>query len=313
MRRSVRVGSWVVVAVALGGTWACGAPELPEGAEPITLQVGERTREAVLYSAGLDDATLAPLVVVFHGGGGTAAAALDACRWHEVAQAHGFRLELPEGSRRRPNRPASFLANPQVWNDGSGRWHAGEDDVDDVGFVAALLDHVSARWAVDPQRVYATGFSNGAAMTWRVGAELSERFAAVAPIGGAMRGQFAQPTLPLPLLGIWGADDPINMLEGGRRRGGEEVPAAAPSYAQWAAWVGAEEAWESSEHAPGVERRVHRGGSVDVEWYVVEGLGHVYPGGRTRLPERLVGSASDALDGNALIWSFFAAHPRAAE
>src|SRR5437763_14947763 len=93
-----------------------------------------------------------PLVLFLHGAGGTAAWALDETRWPETADREGFFLLTPEGTRADPKRPAGFLHNPQAWNDGAPPGQVGHLDVDDVGFVAALLDEVCENWPVDARR-----------------------------------------------------------------------------------------------------------------------------------------------------------------
>ena len=59
-------------------------------------------------------------------------------------------------------------------------------NVDDVAFTRAILDDLETVARVDPRRVFATGMSNGAMMAYRVAAELSDRIAAIAPVGGPM-------------------------------------------------------------------------------------------------------------------------------
>src|SRR5262249_28509332 len=121
----------------------------------------------------------------------------------------------PEGTRADPDSPPGFLRNPQVWNDGSPRGLLDQPGADDVGFLNAVLDDVSRRFPVDPRRVYATGFSNGAGMVFRLAAASSERFAAIAPVAGLC--PFAPPRLaaPMPTLYIIGTHDPLLPLEGG--------------------------------------------------------------------------------------------------
>ena len=69
-----------------------------------------------------------------------------------------------------------------------GRWNTVLccHDTDDTGFVRALVDHARRRWGADPDRVYATGASNCAAMSYRLAAALPGVFAAIAPVSGAL-------------------------------------------------------------------------------------------------------------------------------
>jgi polyhydroxybutyrate depolymerase len=50
----------------------------------------------------------------------------------------------------------------------------------------------------------------------------------------------------------------------------------------------------------------------EVVYYTVEGLGHIWPGGQNRLPEKWVGKPSDKLHATDVIWDFFKQHPRGA-
>ena len=125
-----------------------------------------------------------PVVIMLHGGGGTGRAAAFETGWSAKADQAGFLAVYPEATPPDPAKPSQFRTNGQIWNDGSGRFHAGQRGIDDVGFLNAMLDEVAARFTVDPRRVFVTGFSNGASMTFRVGEELSHRVAAIAPAAG---------------------------------------------------------------------------------------------------------------------------------
>jgi polyhydroxybutyrate depolymerase len=96
----------------------------------------------------------------------------------------GFLAVFPNAIRPFPSKLVNFRPNPQVWNDGSGRGYSGKRDVDDVGFIDTMIDDLSIWFSVDPQRIYVTGFSNGASMSFRLGVELSESIAGIAPVAG---------------------------------------------------------------------------------------------------------------------------------
>ena len=118
-----------------------------------------------------------PVVLMLHGGGGTGKGALAETGWDRKADEAGFLAVFPDATRPAPEKPARFGSNSQVWNDGSGRFHAGEQNVDDVACLNAILDDLCAHYPVDPRRIFVTGFSNGASMAFRAGAELSKRVA----------------------------------------------------------------------------------------------------------------------------------------
>src|SRR5262249_25520076 len=62
-------------------------------------------------------------------------------------------------------------------------------NVDDVGYVKAVLQELNSKYKIDPKRIYATGMSNGAMLTHRLAAEMSDVFAAAAPVAGTLRGK----------------------------------------------------------------------------------------------------------------------------
>jgi polyhydroxybutyrate depolymerase len=112
-------------------------------------------------------ATPLPLVMMFHGAGSEARGTEASTGVTTAANRYGFIAVYPN-------------ANGKYWNLG-GSGATGEDDVD---FVGALLDHLESNLCVDESRVYATGGSNGGGFVTRVGCELSDRFAAIAPVAG---------------------------------------------------------------------------------------------------------------------------------
>ena len=230
---------------------------------------------------------------------------------------------VPERSGARdPARRSSFGGNPQLWNDGSERFYAGQEAVDDVAFIGAMLDELSTRIAVDPQRVFVTGFSNGASMRFRVGAELPRRIAAIAPVAGALWIEPPALNPPVPMLYITGTADPLNLIEGGAPRlasGGSDAvrakpkPPVAESIAKWARALGCPASPQSDSSAEGVRTRIYCDrAQAEVRYIAVEDLGHTWAGGKSLLPERMVGKTSGRIDATGVIWEFFQKHARSA-
>ena len=262
-----------------------------------------------------------PLVIMLHGGGGTAKAAAWETEWTAKAEKEGFIVVFPNALARDPTKASSFAGNPQLWNDGSDRFYPGQNAADDVGFIAAMLDDLSGRFAVDKGRIFVTGFSNGASMSFRVGAELSDRIAAIAPVAGAL--WFDPPTFkhPVSMCYITGTADPLNLIEGGVPKlatGASDSVRAKPkppvrdSVLKWAKALGCPAATANVSEANGVRTETyspcrHYAEVVSIE---VEGLGHTWPGGRSLLPERMVGKTSNKLRAKDVIWAFFREHAR---
>jgi poly(3-hydroxybutyrate) depolymerase len=114
-----------------------------------------------------------PVVLAFHGGGGNAEAVELGGHFIAKSDLEGFVLVRGEGTLDPP--PINPRADVRVWNAGVCCGKAVADDVDDVGYVRAVLDDLASRVCIDDARVFATGLSNGALLAHRLGCELSRR------------------------------------------------------------------------------------------------------------------------------------------
>lgn len=254
---------------------------------------------------------------MLHGAGANAAVARQQTGWTAKADAERFAVVFPEGTARDPHTPPLFRLNPQLWNDGSGRGHVARRGVDDVGFIAALIERLARELALDRERIYLTGFSNGASLAFRLGAELPGVVAAIAPVAGHCWIDPPRFTRLPPLLHIAGGADPLNPLEGGEVETpwgySEYHPPVRRSVERWAGGAGFEACTDRTDGA-GVAwtecgRHAGGAGAAAARLAVVPGLGHVWPGGPRLLPERLVGTTSRLLMGTDVIWEFFSRPP----
>jgi polyhydroxybutyrate depolymerase len=321
-------GKWVAAGM-MGLVFLCGclvscagaqerptAKSMAPGTHPFAVTVKGVERRYLLHVPSVyDPARKWPVVVMFHGGGGTANIAMWETGWSEKADKEGFLAVFPEGTPPDASRPARFRDNPQTWNDGSRRTNVGavERGVADVEFVTMMLADLKVRFSVDERRIYATGFSNGASMTFRVARELAPLIAALAPVAG---GDWLekQPERPVPLLYITGTADPLNPVAGGEIRIGRKAfgtkPGTQEMIDRWVRMVG----------SPGASRVIYEkdgatgiayglaGETAKVLLYTIDGHGHHWPGGKSALPERIVGKNTAKLKATDVIWEFFKAH-----
>jgi polyhydroxybutyrate depolymerase len=259
-----------------------------------------------------------PVVVMFHGGGGTAEYAMEETRWNTKADQEEFLAVFPEGTRPNPSQPASFYDNPQTWNDSSGRQGIGavERNAADVEFVSMMLSDIKADLSIDECRIYATGFSNGASMAFRVTRELSTVFAATAPVAGGDWLMNETPERPLPLLYMTGTADPLNPLDGGEIHiGNITYGVKAPVWEMIGNWVTIDGCFGdgcivyNQDGATGVAYSTVSE-TDEVVLYTIEGHGHYWPGGPTDLPESIAGNNTAKLNATDIIWDFFAEHPK---
>lgn len=289
-----------------------------------------RTRRFLLRSPADGDGTsLRPVVLVFHGGGGNPGDTEASTKMTEAALEAGYLVVYPEGLGK------SVLGKQfGTWNAGECCGTAVKEQIDDVGFVAQLLDVLERDHGADPRRVYATGLSNGAFMVGRLACELSERITAVAPIAGVRFTESCRPVRPVPMLILHGTDDGCVPIEGGAQCGGcfsaalaenyddppevqDEFPCDAVSDAS-DFWVGKNACAgpvQMSQPAQDTACVSYTGcqDGAEVRRCVIEGGGHTWPGGEYNCnPKRdycqaymkAVGRISD-LDANAMILDFF--------
>lgn len=279
----------------------------------LTHDLGFGPRKSLLYVP--ENATRghrSPLVLMLHGTGATAAWTLDETRWPELADREGFLVLAPEGTRADPDQPPGFLSNPLTWNAGSNLRGLGQHGGDDVSFIDELLDDVLNNFPVDPRYLFATGFSSGASMTFRLGTELCHRFCALAPVAGYCSLPDPQPPVPLSTLFLVGTEDPLVPLQGGSvvlpwDNLSVQRPPLWSNLQRWVVALGCPPQPAETVHNDGVQITRYAPGRDNVEFrvWLIDGLGHHWPGGRAGVSERLVGPPSDRVNGNEVIWAFF--------
>lgn len=287
-------------------------PDVEKG----TLQFKGLERTYVLHVPGtLDKTKPAPLIVCLHGGGGSADKMQGFTGFNKLSEQEGFIVVYPE-------------AVEGHWNDGRGDkiMRSQREEIDDVGFISALIDEISKDRNVDAARVYATGASNGGIMSHRLGIELSKKFAAIAPVIGGIAeplGEKFKPEKAVPVLILQGTEDPLVPYDGGAIRvlGGRErgrILSTDDAVKKWAEHNGCAktetEELEDKDPKDGckvkVTRRTEGRDGSEVVLYRIEGGGHTWPGGTQYMPERAIGRVCRDFDAAETIWTFFKKHRR---
>jgi polyhydroxybutyrate depolymerase len=279
---------------------------------PRTLEAGGLTRTYFLHVPPGLGPDPAPLVLVFHGGGGNGPGTERLTGFSALADREGFLVAYPEGVARN-------------WNDGrefTGS-QAHREHIDDVAFVAAMLDAIARIHPVDPRRVYATGISNGAIFSHYLAARLSARVAAIAPVVGGVADPpdpWFRPEWPVSVLMLQGTTDPLVPYHGGPIAFGRgRIIDTDEAARRWATADGAARepvtetllAGNGKDRCGGARSR-YAGGRDGSEVVLVrlEGGGHTWPAGAQYLPRTLIGRVCHDFDATVLIWEFFKAHPR---
>lgn len=320
MARSM-IRPWGVAALlALAG---CDAARLLPDLAPLSpgdyrlrIDVAGVTREYLLHvPPQYDGTTPLPLVVMLHGGFGSAEQAAESYGWREKADAAGFLAAFPNGLHR-------------AWNAEHCCGRPRRDEVDDVGFIVAMVAELRANLAVDGLRIFATGMSNGAMMSHRLGAERPDLFAAIGPVAGTVGGQADDdepvqmppaPGAPVACVVIHGLED-MNVLY----EGGESPFAATPGRIDLSVqesvdfWVTANGCATPPTETERVAGEVTQfdyaapSGHGDVRLLRVANHGHAWPGTQRTLAEQLLGldQASLAINATDELWAFFATHSK---
>ena len=123
-----------------------------------------------------------PLVLALHGGGGNSENMQDKTGFNQLANEEGFIVVYPDGTGRLRNRLLT-------WNSGHCCGFAFKNDIDDVGFIRTLIEQIQQEFLIDTNKIFITGHSNGGMMTYRLGSELSDIVAAIAPVAGSIGGK----------------------------------------------------------------------------------------------------------------------------
>jgi polyhydroxybutyrate depolymerase len=269
----------------------------------ITVDQTERS-----YALHVPDRMNAPaaLVIVMHGGGGSAKSAIAQTGFDAEADKRGFITAYPEGT-------AGPGGRFHTWNAGACCGVAVRRGMDDVGFIRAMVADIAAAYPLDPRRVYATGLSNGGMMAYRLACEAGDLVAAIAPVSAVIVVAPCEPRFPVSVLHIHGTADQNVPIAGGV--GAKSIvkypyPPVERSIAFWAASDDCGKDPIVSSPAPDVTLRSYprctRG--IAVDYYVIDDGSHAWPGGK-RLA-KFLDEPSQAIAATPLIWQFFATHPK---
>jgi polyhydroxybutyrate depolymerase len=252
-----------------------------------TLDVGGRQRSARVHvPASYDPTSPTPVVFDVHGRTHNASQQMGLSRSIAKSDAAGFIAIYPESG-----------TSPTSWNSGTCCDPASTSDLDDTGFLTALLDEVQAKLCVDEKRVYMMGMSNGGYESHRIACELADRFAAIGPVAGLLLFSGCAPSRPVPVMMVNGTSDQLSQYtfvdEGvAFWREHNQCTTMSQTY--------------SNGDASCVTHSGCTGGADVVLCTIAEG-GHQWPGGST-LP--FMGKKSDDLIATDALWEFFQEHPK---
>jgi polyhydroxybutyrate depolymerase len=246
-----------------------------------------------------------PLLIALHGGLGWGAQFATNSGFDGLAEANRFLVVYPDGTNNRPGDSRLL-----TWNGGLCCRPASEQQVDDVGFLRALIDRLAVEQPVDPSRVVVAGHSNGAILAYRLACELSDQILAIGVQSGVV-GVPCFPSQPVSVFHLHGLADSNIPIDGGRGSGPSavEFPSPREAAAGFAALDGCQAGpieQSDASNADVLSRRWSQctGGST-VQFVTVAGASHAWMGHPTSA-QNLVGPPYMAFDASRAIWSFLA-------
>ena len=303
MRRRTALGL-IGAAVTAGLAGATRAAPKPEGhTQPVALDIDVNGRARTAWAAfgpAPDSSRPAPLVIGFHGGAGNAEGYISNSQLLAKGTQAGFVVVCPQGTPIQLRLPGDH----RVWNSGP-EYEAASGGADDVLFARQLIAEAGKIHAIDPARIFLTGFSNGAQMAYRLALELSNRIAAIAPMSGGRLAGGERPSRPVPVMHFHGAADSVYPFAGGLGAHSLGRTPHAPIEQVIREWVAFDQASPTPEvQAHGGWELQHHGGPAAVDLLLVSGMGHqIAGGGDNHLPDQALSPAPDAV---AMALKFFA-------
>lgn len=254
-----------------------------------------------------------PVVLILHGGGGTAKGLIRSTRgrFNQLADQYGFVAVYPNGYGK-------------SWNDGARDTFgvARNLNIDDVGFIGKVLEDLDKKMNVDQHYIFACGISNGGFMAQRLAFELSGKIRGIAVVAANLsevQSEKKFPDNPVSVLFINGTADPLVPYNGGdvtvfrQKRG--KIKSVDESLDTWRKINGCSEtevttSFPDKNKTDGCTavKTVYRNPEnpeVKVAAIKVINGGHSWPGSTQNLPVRLVGNTCRDFNGCDEIWSFF--------
>jgi len=301
-------------------------------------KLGDYSRRYLVYAPpGIGEKSPVPVVLLLHGGGGDANSLIRSSGMDAIAAREGFITVYPEGIGKKVGRKRF-----SVWNGGRCCGKAKDENIDDVGYLAEVIRRVKKDYRVDPNKVFMTGHSNGAIMSYRFACDRPKLISAIAPVGSVGDPRTCLPKKKLSVLHIHGKLDACARFEGGKDCGGcfetffrglglkrykqkRHACESAPNHtARWQKNLGCKKKpTRIQTRGPALctfHEDCENGGTLG--YCFIEGMGHAWPGATAeeapscrRRPNgrvcrewvKTVGPYVDGFSASETIWEFFSA------
>ena len=206
----IRISILILLLFSCKESSSVGLPNLENkrGLLNRSLLYQNQIREYLLYiPQSYSEDTPLPVMLNFHGFGGTAQRHLRSADMRELSESKGFILIYPQGT---------LLGNYAHWNP-SPVGEGNKSSTDDLGFIDKLLTTLPEKINIDSSRIYACGYSNGVFLSYSLACNLTNQIAAIGSVAGTMLTdtyENCNAYVPKPMINIHGAKDPIVPYQG---------------------------------------------------------------------------------------------------
>jgi polyhydroxybutyrate depolymerase len=256
-----------------------------------------------------------PVVVDLHGYGVSAADMVKITKLGTYGNRNGFITITPQVARRLPYWTTGFKSK-------------------DVAFLRGVLSRVESTLCVDQNRLFVTGYSNGAIMASVLACVDAAQVAAIAPVSGIANPANCNPSRPVSVVAFHGTSDPLVPYTGGLGAEAYKLPLPAGSKGNisqllgnnvpqstkgpsipksTAAWATRDGCGSSSttrvfaKNVALISYACPNGATVSL--YRIRGGGHTWPGSVVDSKSNTLGATTMAISADKIIWSFFESHP----
>lgn len=290
------------------------------GAEKIRIVHDSVSREAfVCKPDSAKPSSLLPVLMIFHGGGGTSRGTMRNSSFPALSQTEQFIAVFPNALNKN-------------WNDmRTGNFsESHKKKLDDVGFVSKLIDLLVKDYAADPKRIYVTGISNGGifsqTLALKLGSKIAGAASVCAQIPEGMNDLSSRPD-PMSVMFMNGTKDPLvpyhggdvvvnlmpglNKLLGRKPKSRGRVTSTQESLDFWLEVNGIVAKpkiteFEDKAKDDGIRatKVLWQKGNLAVCLIRLDGGGHTIPGGKQYISERIIGKVARDIDGEKEIWEF---------
>lgn len=307
-RRRLLLSALLLLVPSLACHWDGVAGEsgtFEPGTAQHVITVGDLGRRFVLHVPAKRPMTSAGvvrgfgLVIVLHGSSGSAEDMEVTTGLDSISEEGRFLVAYGQGVQ-----GAGGLF-PSDWNAGQCCGAAARENIDDVGYVTAIIAAVAKDLALDKQRIYVAGFSDGGRMAHHIGCQLSTTVAAIAVVSGSIEDDDCHPAKPVAMIAIHGtSDDQVDYYQPTLTAPPSVVPGTdtlPPAIQFWAATNGCK-TFTQTHPATDVTRTGFASCTNDVVFYSIAGGVHAWPGdpgGAGSQPPM------SELKASRVIWGFF--------